>query len=75
MKTLREYIDIVEGADQVKKIIKKNGQPVGEIGIDTEHSPGLGEWYFKHYASKTDLSGFDSYEEALAELKYYANQG
>jgi len=59
-----------QGSDQVKKVIKKHGKPVGEIGIDPEASPGGGEWYMKHYASGIDNSGYDSYEDALDELKY-----
>jgi hypothetical protein len=61
--------------DQVKKIVKKNGQAVGEVGIDPEGSPGVGQWYMKCYATGDDLSGFDSMEEALAELKFYLNSG
>jgi hypothetical protein len=61
--------------DQVKKVFKKNGQPVGEVGIDTEASPGNGQWYMKCYAYDIDNSGYDSYEEALEELKYCLEQG
>ena len=43
---------------------------VGEVGIDTEASPGTGRWYVKHHASGYDVCGFDSQEEALAELEY-----
>jgi hypothetical protein len=62
-------------ADQQRKIFKKNGEPVGEVGIDRESSPGNGQWYIKHYASGKDLAGYDSYEEALAELKHCMKQG
>jgi len=62
-------------ADQVKKIVKKNGKPVGEIGTDPEASPGNGNWYVKHYASGYDVVGFDNAEEALAELKHVMTQG
>ena len=41
-------------ADQQRKIFKYNGQPVGEVGIDRESSPGVGQYYMKHYASGTD---------------------
>lgn len=58
-----------------KTIAKKNGEPVGEVGIDRESSPGVGQYYMKHYASGKDLAGYDSYEEALAELKYLVKQG
>ena len=67
---------VAEGqADQVKKIVKKNGKPVGEIGTDPEASPGNGNWYVKHYASGYDVVGFDNAEEALAELKHCMKQG
>jgi hypothetical protein len=67
---------VAEGqADQVKKIVKKNGKPVGEIGTDPEASPGNGNWYVKHYASGYDVVGFDNAEEALEELKHVITQG
>jgi len=62
-------------ADQQRKVFKKNGQPVGEVGIDRESSPGVGQYYMKHYASGKDLSGYDSFEEAVAELKHCMKQG
>lgn len=62
-------------ADQQRKIFKKNGQPVGEVGIDRESSPGVGQWYMKCYAYDIDNSGYDSYEEAVAELKHCLKQG
>jgi len=52
--------------DIAKKVIKG----VGEVGIDTEASPGNGRWYVKHYATGYDVCGFDSQEEALLELEY-----
>lgn len=52
--------------DQVKQKI----EGVGEVGVDTLASPGVGRWYVKHYASGYDVCGFDSLEEALAELEY-----
>ena len=67
--------DMAEGhADQQRKIFKKHGQPVGEVGIDRESSPGVGQYYMKHYASGTDLSGYDSREEALADLRHIMKQ-
>jgi len=67
--------DVTEDhADQQRKIIKKNGKPVGEIGIDSESSPGVGQWYMKCYSLGIDNSGYDSREEALAELKYCLKQ-
>jgi hypothetical protein len=62
-------------ADQVKRVVKQGGKPVGEIGIDPEASSGNGPWYVKHYASGYDVVGFDSPEEALEELKYCMTQG
>jgi GNAT superfamily N-acetyltransferase len=67
---------VAEGhADQQRKIFKKNGKPVGEVGIDRESSPGAGQWYMKCYAYNIDNSGYDSYEEAVAELKHCLKQG
>jgi hypothetical protein len=43
---------------------------VGEVGIDTEASPGNGKYYIKHYASGLDEVGFDTEEEALTELEF-----
>ena len=50
--------------DQVIEVIKG----VGEIGIDTDASPGLGRWYVKHYASGYDVCGFDCKQDAIDEL-------
>ena len=67
---------VAEGhADQQRKIFKKNGQPVGEVGIDRESSPGNGQWYMKCYSNGIDNVGYDSYEEAVAELKHCIKQG
>jgi hypothetical protein len=67
---------VAEGhADQQRKVFKKNGKPVGEVGIDRESSPGVGQWYMKCYAYDIDYSGYDSYEEAVAELKHCLRQG
>ncbi len=52
--------------DIAKKVIKG----VGEVGIDTEASPGTGPYYVKHYRTGYDVCGFDSVEEALMELEY-----
>ena len=41
---------------------------VGEVGIDTEASPGNGAYYAKHYESGYDMCGFETVDEALAEL-------
>jgi hypothetical protein len=55
--------------DQATKII----QGIGEVGIDSEASPGVGQYYVKHYATGYDAVGFDSEAEALAELDYIQN--
>lgn len=52
--------------DIAKKVIRG----VGEVGIDTEASPGNGRWYVKHYATGYNVCGFDSQDEALMELDY-----
>ena len=62
-------------ADQQRKVFKKNGKPVGEVGIDRESSPGNGQWYMKCYSNGIDNVGYDSYEEAVAELKHCIKQG
>ncbi len=51
------------------KIIKG----VGEVGIDTEASPGNGKFYVKLYDGSYDVCGFNSFEEALAELEFCVN--
>lgn len=40
----------------------------GEVGIDTEASPGNGQYYVKLYDGSYDACGFDTEEEAIAEL-------
>ena len=52
--------------DRAIKVIKD----VGEVGIDTDASPGNGPYYVKHYATGYDVCGFDSVEEALMELEF-----
>jgi hypothetical protein len=67
--------DVAEGsADKTVRVIKRNGKPIGEIGIDPEASPGNGSYYVKLYDGSVDESGFDTAEEALAELKYLVKQ-
>ena len=46
---------------------------IGEVGIDTAASAGNGAYYVKHYESGYDACGFDSVDEAWAELKYIMN--
>jgi hypothetical protein len=66
---------VAEGhADQQRQIFKKNGHPVGEVGIDRESSPGNGQWYMKYYPTGDDFAGYDTMEEAVADLKHLVNQ-
>lgn len=53
-------------ADRVLKVIPN----VGEVGIDTNASPGNGPYYVKSYIVEYDVCGFDSLEEALLELEF-----
>ena len=43
---------------------------VGEVGLDPDHSPGVGPYYVKLYDGTYDASGFDTEEEARLELEY-----
>jgi hypothetical protein len=42
------------------------------VGIDTEASPGNGKFYAKTYDGELDAVGFDTVEEAWAELELVA---
>jgi Domain of unknown function (DUF6321) len=55
-------------ADLKSKPVMHNGKEIGETGIDSEASPGNGKWYAKHYESGRNTVGFDSREEAKAEV-------
>lgn len=57
-------------ADRVLKVIPG----VGEVGIDTEASPGNGPYYVKSYVVEYDVCGFDSLEDALMELEYVGTE-
>lgn len=46
----------------------------GEIGIDTEASPGNGIFYVKLYDGSYDAVGFDTVEEAWEELECLAGR-
>jgi hypothetical protein len=52
------------------KMIKSTSY--GEVGIDTEASPGNGQFYAKTYDGELDSVGFDTVEEAWAELEFVA---
>jgi hypothetical protein len=60
--------------DTTIRVVKKGGRPIGEIGIDAEASEGNGQYYVKLYDGSYDAVGFDTAEEALAELKYAVKQ-
>jgi hypothetical protein len=61
--------------DKTIKIVKRAGKPIGEIGTDAEASPGNGQYYVKLYDGSYDAVGYDTAEEALAELKAAIKQG
>jgi hypothetical protein len=42
----------------------------GEVGIDTEASPGNGRFYAKTFDGSYDACGFDTLEEAWEELEF-----
>jgi hypothetical protein len=44
----------------------------GEVGIDTEVSPGNGQFYARTYDGELDAVGYDTVEEAWAELEFVA---
>lgn len=46
----------------------------GEVGIDTEASPGNGQYYVKLYDGSFNAVGYDTEEEALDELDYLLNK-
>lgn len=46
---------------------------VGEVGLDPDHSPGVGAYYVKLYDGTYDASGFDTEDEACTELEYLAD--
>jgi hypothetical protein len=50
--------------DQVLKVIPS----VGEAGLDTDASPGGGQFYVRIYDGSYDVCGYDTIEEAIAEL-------
>jgi len=45
---------------------------VGEVGLDPDHSPGVGAYYVRLYDGTYDASGFDTEEEAREELEFLA---
>ena len=44
----------------------------GEVGIDTKASPGNGQFYARTYDGGLDAVGYDTVEEAWAELEFVA---
>jgi hypothetical protein len=61
--------------DTTIRVVKRGGRPIGEIGTDAEASPGNGAYYVKLYDGSYDAVGFDTAEEALAELKAAISEG
>ena len=43
---------------------------IGEVGIDTQASSGNGCYYAKLYDNSFNSLGYDTVDEALAELEY-----
>ena len=43
---------------------------IGEIGLDTEASPGNGPYYLKMYDGSFDECGYESVEDATYEFEY-----
>jgi Domain of unknown function (DUF6321) len=66
-KTHISNVRLDEEVEQVKPVLH-NGKKIGETGVDTEASPGNGKWYAKHYESGRNTVGFNSREEAKAEV-------
>lgn len=60
--------------DKTIRVVKKGGVPIGEIGTDSDASAGNGAYYVKLYNGSYNAVGFDTAEEALAELKYAVKQ-
>ncbi len=56
------------------KIVHYKGKAVGEVGLDHEASPGNGPFYMKHYLTGKDMVGYDSKQQALADLKHLVMQ-
>jgi hypothetical protein len=61
--------------DTTVRVVKRAGKPIGEIGIDAEASSGNGQYYVKLYDGSYDAVGYNTPEEALAELKTAIKSG
>ena len=68
MKTIRELINLIETAQNPVDRTVRVLPDVGEIGIDSDASPGNGSWYVKLYDGSYDVVGFNSEAEAWREL-------
>jgi hypothetical protein len=68
MKTIRDYIDLIESVQNPVDKTVRVLPDVGEIGIDSDASPGNGSWYVKLYDGSYDVVGFNSEAEAWREL-------
>jgi len=64
----KEEVERVAEEDIRKSRVIHNGREIGEVGIDTDASPGNGKWYAKHHASKMNTSGHDSKKDAVEEV-------
>jgi hypothetical protein len=58
--------------EHIMDVVIKVIEGVGEVGIDTEASPGNGKYYVKSYVLDYDAVGFDTLEDALLELESVA---
>ena len=68
--TLNEEVEQIDEEDIKKSKVMHKGKEIGEVGIDTEASPGNGKWYAKHHASGMDTLGHDSKKDAVAEVRW-----
>lgn len=68
--TLNEEVEQIDEEDIKKSKVMHKGKEIGEVGIDTEASPGNGKWYAKHHASGMDTLGHDSRKDAVAEVRW-----
>lgn len=53
--------------DKVMRIL----EGVGEVGLDTEASPGNGPYYAKSYDGELNACGYETLDEAWDELVNY----
>jgi hypothetical protein len=68
VRLAKEEVEQIYEEDIKKSKVMHNGKEIGEVGIDTEASPGNGKWYAKHHASGMDTLGHDSKKDAVEEV-------